>query len=387
MVFVLFVLARYRSPQLAGATAAFALLPGLAVSPLAGAMLDRYGRTRLIVLDYAVAAAMLVLVSGLSTARMLPPPLLLLIVGVASLTGPLSATGARTMFPILVPRHLWERANALDSSGHVVAMLVGAPLGGTLVGVLGGETALAVTALLFAAAAFSMLRVRDPRVAKTPRGAVLADAWRGLVYMFRNASLRGIALTVGTYNLAWGILGIAVPVLVLGRLHQGPASVGLLWGGFGLAGLVSALFTGRIKTDGRERRLMAAALAFCGLVMAVLPFANSVAVAGAVLLAMGLANGPLDVCLFTLRQRRTDPAWFGRAFAVSMSVNSLGLPVGSALAGPLIGRSLNLTLWVAVATTLVSVVFPLAAIPASPSSAARAHVGEEADKAAEKVQA
>ena len=53
---VLFVLQRYHSPQLAGATAFMAALPGVVVSPLAGALLDRYGRARLVVLDYAVAA-------------------------------------------------------------------------------------------------------------------------------------------------------------------------------------------------------------------------------------------------------------------------------------------------------------------------------------------
>lgn len=387
VAFVLFVLARYHSPQLAGVTAAFALLPGLAVSPLAGALLDRYGRTRLIVLDYAVAALALVLVAGLSAARLLPPPLLLVVVAVASLTSPLSATGARTMFPSLVPRHLWERANALDSSGHVVAMLVGAPLGGTLVGMLGGEWALAVTAALFGLAAVAMLRVKDPQVTQSGHGPVLRDAWLGLVYMLRNASLRGLALTMGSYNLAWGLLNIAVPVLVLGRLHQGPASVGLLWGGFGLAGLASALFTGRLKTEGRERQLMAGSMLVCAAAMALLPFAAGMPLAAVSLVVMGLANGPLDIGLFTLRQRRTDPAWFGRAFAVSMSVNSIGIPIGSAFAGPLIGWSLDATIWIAVATTGAAVFFPLFAIPRRLSADPGGRVRQDADQPAEKVQA
>ena len=58
--------------------------------------------------------------------------------GVHLLTGPLSAAGARSLFPILVPTHLWERANAFDSSSHVLASLVGAPIGGVLVALAGG---------------------------------------------------------------------------------------------------------------------------------------------------------------------------------------------------------------------------------------------------------
>ena len=50
----------------------------------------------------------------------------------------------------------------------------------------------------------------------------------------------------------------------------------------------------------------------------------------------GLANGPLDIALFTLRQRRTDPAWMGRAFTVSMNLNFSGFPIGAAVAGVLV---------------------------------------------------
>src|SRR5258708_18108561 len=53
---ILFVLERYHSPQLAGATAFMAALPGILVSPLAGALLARFRRARLVVLDLAVAA-------------------------------------------------------------------------------------------------------------------------------------------------------------------------------------------------------------------------------------------------------------------------------------------------------------------------------------------
>ncbi|HLZ96223.1 MAG TPA: MFS transporter, partial [Candidatus Dormibacteraeota bacterium] len=123
---VLFVLARYHSPQLAGVTAFLTIFPGLVVSPLAGALLDRHGRTRLVVLDYAIAAVSVGLIGLLSAERLLPAPLLLAIVGVASLTNPLSSTGARSLFPVLAPPALWERANALDSSSYVFSTLVGA---------------------------------------------------------------------------------------------------------------------------------------------------------------------------------------------------------------------------------------------------------------------
>jgi MFS family permease len=361
---VLFVLQRYHSPQLAGLTAFMAALPGVVVSPLAGALLDRFGRARLVVLDYVVAAGALGLIASLSALHLLAAPALLLIVAVASFTNPLSWAGARSLFPILAPRHLWERANGLDSSGHVIATLLASPAAGTLVGLLGGEWALAISGAVYVVAAAVLLRLPDPRNPDAQVGSVFNSAWLGLIYTLRNPTLRGLALTLSTFNIGNGLLAIAVPVLVLGRLHSGPSTVGLLWGAMGGAGLASALLAGRLSSQGRERQLIVAAIMIGTVATALLPLATNILVVAIAIALLGVAAGPFDVGVFTLRQRRTDPAWFGRAFAVSMSLNSVGNPIGSALAGPLIGWSLNVALWAAVAFGLLSLVFPILTIPA-----------------------
>ena len=119
LILVLFALERFHSPGLAGAVTFLALAPGLLMSPIAGALLDRHGRVKLMVVDYVVAASALALIVGLGAADVLSEVLLLAIVTVMSLTFPLSTTGVRTMFPLIVPRPLWERANAVDSNGYV----------------------------------------------------------------------------------------------------------------------------------------------------------------------------------------------------------------------------------------------------------------------------
>jgi predicted MFS family arabinose efflux permease len=364
LILVLFVLGRYRSPQLAGITAFLAIMPGLLMAPVAGALLDRHGRARLVVADYLIAAFAAGLIASLSAARALSPSVLLTIVTLASLTNPLSVAGARSLFPILVPRTMWERANAFDSSGHVIATLLAAPLAGSLVGLVGGEWALAAAGALFLAAAVVMLRLPEPASLPQADGSVLLNAWRGLQYVVHNPTLRGLAVTLSTFNIGSGLLVIALPVLVLDHLHGGPTTVGLLWGAMGAGGLIAALAAGRMSTLGRERQMLVATTILSCAAIAILPFAGSIAVVAVAVILLGVANGPFDIAMFTLRQRRTDPAWFGRAFAVSMSVNYVGTPIGSALAGPLVGWSLNAALWVAVAVSLISVLFALLMIPA-----------------------
>jgi len=363
LILILLALQHYGSAELAGLVTFMAVAPGIVASPIAGALLDRHGRTRLVVLDYFIAAASLALISGLAAGDALPVPLLLLIVTVSSLTQPLSNTGVRTLFPLIVPAPLWERANAIDSNGYVVASIIGPALAGALVAGLGAPMALAVTASIFAIAGVVAIGLRDPAT-RTDTGRLLADAWRGLVYVARHPTLRALALSVSTANLGWGIFFLTLPVLVLQEFGGGPEFVGLLFALLGVSGSVAVLLMGRVSTLGRERQLLAGSmLGHAAAFTLILLFPNPIMVAVSMVI-LGITSGPFDIVLFTIRQRRTDPAWLGRAFAVSMALNFAGFPIGSAIGGVVVPISIAVALGAAVVFQILGAVFSMVAIPA-----------------------
>src|SRR5256714_7375745 len=213
LALVLFTLQRFHSPTLAGVTIFLAIAPGIAVSPIAGALLDRHGRVRLIILDYAVGAFSLVLIAGLDAAGRLTPAVLLPIVTVGALTYSLSNSGARSLLPLIVPNRLWDRANALDSMAYAVTGAAGPALAGGLTAWYGPRVALLTASAFYVAAALAMAGLAEP---PTARGStsVLADAREGLLYVVvRNASLRGLAIVIGLVNAGFGILIVALPVM------------------------------------------------------------------------------------------------------------------------------------------------------------------------------
>ena len=370
IVVILFALQRYNSAPLAGTVAFFSIAPGMVISPIAGALLDRHGRVRLIILDYIVAATSLFLVASLSLAGALPAWLLVLIAAVASITGPLSSSGLRSLFPLLVPKPLWERVNAVDSNGWVLATVVGAPFGAVFAQLLGFEAALAIVGAGYVIAAVVMIGAPDPRIDVASTGNLLRDAWLGLVYTWRNRTLRALAISLSTMNLTSGVIEIVVPLLILRRLGMGQDMVGYMFGLSGAFGVVSAFSFGRLKTEGREKRLiLIPATVFIGTTAILLWPAGLLPIALCMAIS-GLANGPLDVAMFTLRQRRTDPAWMGRAFTVSMNLNFSGFPIGAAIAGVLVTVSIEAAILFAVAANVAAAVLCLVLIPNSDEDAA-----------------
>lgn len=371
---VLFTLAEYDSPGLAGVVTFASIFPGLVASPIAGALLDRHGRVRLVVLDYVVALSALVLIGVLALAGLLPAPLLVAIALVSSITGIFSHTGLRSLFPILVPRHLWERVNAVDSNGYVVATIIGPPLAAGLVATFGGPATVLAIAVAFGVAAVVMIGVPEPHIETATTGRLLADAWQGLLYWWRNRTLRGLGFSLSVVNLAAGMTTIVIPLAVVRVLGAGEAVVGLVFALSGITGMASALAFGRVDTRGREWGMIVVPMFLSAAAVAlILPavgagevqvgLAAGLAFLGAHALAIGLLQGPLDIALFTVRQRRTDPAWMGRAFAVSMGINFMGFPVGAAAAGAIAAVSLPAAVGMGVVACLVGGILAATMIP------------------------
>jgi MFS family permease len=369
---VLFTLTEYDSPTLAGIVTLASILPGLVVAPIAGALLDRHGRMRLITIDYLVAMVSMALIAFLSLAGLLPPLLLVLIAAVSSLTSILSVTGIRSLFPIIVPEPLWERANAIDSNGYLVATIIGPPVAAALVALAGGQVTLLVTAVGFGAAAIALVGVPDPETNVVTSGRILRDALDGVRYAWSNRTIRGLAFSISTLNLAGGISTIVVPLLIIETLGLSEALVGFVFLASGLAGVVSALIFGRMDTRRREWRLLVLpmlAIAPCIALLLVPALAENVEpLVGLVFIfgwavGGGFVNGPMDIALFTIRQRRTDPAWMGRAFAVSMAMNFVGYPIGAAVAGILAEQSLAAAIVPSIGFCVLAVVFAATMVP------------------------
>jgi MFS family permease len=372
---VLFTLTEYDSPALAGVVTFASIAPGLVVSPIAGALLDRHGRTRLIVADFLIAMSALSLIGLLALADRLPVWLLLLISVLGSLTGPLSATGLRTLFPLMAPRHLWERLNAVDSNGYVVASIVGPPIAALGVGLLGGPIALVAIGLVYGLAALILARVPEPPHDAVSSGHLLVDAWQGLVYTWRNRTLRALGFSITVSNLANGMVSIVVPLIVLERLGLAEVAVGAVFAVQGVFGLLSGFAAGRLDTRGRERPLIAIPTLLMVPPTALLLLHAGIAPVVASMALVGIVIGPLDVAMFTLRQRRTDPAWMGRAFAVSMSFNFAGYPVGAAIAGSLAGLSIDLAIVCGLVALVAGGILAAVMIPAEAPDAAEARPG------------
>src|SRR5262249_45753534 len=158
---------------------------------------------------------------------------------ISSLTSPLSGTGLRSLLPILIPKHLWERANAIDSTGFLIASIVGPPVAASLVAFAGGPIAFIAIGLSFGIAAIVISNAPDPPTKGNKGGSLLSEAWQGVLYTWKNRTLRALGFSISMLNLNYGTFTLVIPLIVLQRLHMRETTVGMLMAVQGFSGMVS----------------------------------------------------------------------------------------------------------------------------------------------------
>ena len=372
LAIVLYALDRWDSPALAGWISFGVMAPGLIVSPLAGALLDRMGAPAAIAIDMIASAVLVGALAIAGRGEVATAPLVLALVSLYSLTSPLGAAGIRSLLPQLVPQNALDRANALDTASYALIDVLGPAVGGMLVGLAGSSPTFVVVAVLFtlAAAALLPLVVRGSLGRAWPRRPLMEEALAGALYVTRDRSLRGLAVAYSLYMTSWGVLVVAVPVLVSHELSPRSvvdSTVGWLWAVAGVTAGIGALLAGHLRIQDRERGAMALGSVLTA--AAIYPISSSFGVVGLVigLAIVGLCSGPVDVGLLTLRQRRTDPERLGRVIAVSMSLNLAGLPVGAAIGGYVASSSTTGAFGLAAVTALAAAVAACTLVPAHPA--------------------
>src|SRR5438093_4185048 len=199
---------------------------------------------------------------------------------------------------------------------YAVTGAAGPALAGGLTGGFGPRVALLASAAFFVAAALPMVGLTEP-VARGGTTSVLGDAREGLVYVVvRNASLRGLAIVIGLVNAGFGILIVALPVMIFQRVHGDAALVGEVWALLGLGSALSVIYFGRHSSEGRERVMLGLGTLAGALGMAVLAVTGKVSAVAAAVAHMGVGTGPAEIARVSRRLRRAVAALGGRASVV-----------------------------------------------------------------------
>lgn len=235
-----------------GAVMIARVLPAVVAGPIAGVVLDRFDRRKVMiasdVLRFVVALLHILLLTYRQTW------LLYSLSGLLMFASPFFNSGRSAILPRIASRDQLHTANALTQTTSWLTLSIGTMLGGISTGQFGYKWAFVVNALSFAVSAIAISTLRSPEghfrpdrsgVAET-RGGNYAEFREGLRYM----TARPLILGIGLLGVGWSTGGGAAQVLftLFGEVvfHRGPAGIGLIWSFAGVGLVIGGILGHRI---------------------------------------------------------------------------------------------------------------------------------------------
>jgi len=232
-----------------------------------------------------------------------------------------------------------ERATATMQVIQRGSLLVGAPLAGVLVAIVGTENVLWLNAASFVVSALlvslAVPAAPHPDDVEEPSGylSALRDGWR---VVHGDRLIRAIVLTVMITNFLDAPL-FAVVMPVYARHAFGSAiDLGLMVAAFGGGSLIGALLFSLIGPRLPRRATFAGAFIAVGLPFWVLATLPSLTITLAALAVSGFAAGPLNPIIHTIAYERVPPEMRGRVLGTMTAGAYIAMPLGALVAGYLI---------------------------------------------------
>lgn len=223
-------------------------IPAILAGPLAGIVLDRLDRRRIMVLSDVVRAV--VALGFILTIGRGDTWLLYLLSGLLMFASPFFTSGRASILPAIASKEELHTANSLTQTTQWTTLTIGTFLGGASVMHFGYEWAFVFNALSFAVSAIcvSMLRVDGgfrPHRTDLSEDKVVRP-WHEYKEGLRYMRATPLILGIGLINVGWATGGGAAQILfsLFGELvfKRGAAGIGIVWGFAGIGLLAGGAF-------------------------------------------------------------------------------------------------------------------------------------------------
>ncbi|HEX5808132.1 MAG TPA: MFS transporter, partial [Anaerolineales bacterium] len=352
-----------------GVTGFFTILPVVLAGFLGGTLIDRLGYKRTSIISD--------LASGVTTALI---PLLYFTVGlefwqllVLVFLGALLDTPGGTARAALLPE-LAEQAGMpierVTSLTHVIergARLVGAPLAGLLIGIIGTANVLWLDALSFviSAAIIGLVIPAAQRVGKEEKSGKYFDELRdGLRFIARDQLILSIVVMVMLTNFLDAIFGGVLQPVYVREVYGSALNLGLLIAANGGGAVIGGLLFAAIGHRLPRHATFVGAFVLTGFRFWVYALYPPIWVLVAVTLITSIGAGPLNPIIGAIEFERIPSTMRGRVFGAITAGAWIAMPLGMLLGGVLTDRLGTLIMLVGLGVTYLITTVSMAFIPA-----------------------
>ena len=329
----LWVLSQTNDLVLFGIFGVLAVLPNLIVAPVAGAIVDRFNRRRLIMIFDGICMTLLTVLLLLAVTNTMQLWNMMLMFSLVACAVAFQRVAFQSALPQIVPKRYLGHANGMLQSATGVATFTAPLFGVGMLAIFGVPGILAFDVVSYVFAITTVALIRFPATMPDVSESVWEEIRSGFRFSMRNKYFRSMLLYFALVNLFLApLLSLVNPlVLALASLNE----VAVVAGSAGVAGIVGGVVMS-IWGGPRHRRMdavriMSLVLAICAFTVASRPSLLLVCVgvfglSGVIVLVNGT--------VMTIIQTKVPARIQGRVLAINAMVSTASAPLGFGVLAP-----------------------------------------------------
>ena len=317
-------------------------LPSILAAPVAGVVLDRMDRRRIMMASDWIRAVVAILFVLVLTHKQ--QWLLYLLSGLLTFASPFFTSGRSAVLPRITSKEELHTANAVTQTTGWLTLTFGTMLGGVSTMQFGYEWAFVANAMSFVFSGFAVWKLASARgfraereeveAHKSQRGQFWSDFSESVHYIRSTPLILAILLAGVGWSTGGGAAQILFTLFGKGVYHAGSAGIGLIWGfagiGLVLGGIVGHQLGARLSYRGY---LHAVWINFLIHGLAYVGFSQANLLAGITFIALSrMAMGTNNVQNRTMLLVHVPDRLRGRVFSMSEAMTNATMMVSMSLA-------------------------------------------------------
>jgi MFS family permease len=326
-----------KSSLLLGTVSFAGQIPTFLLAPMAGVIVDRIDRRKVLVWTQALAMLQSLALAWLTLTHRITITEVLVLSSMQGIINAFDMPGRQSfMVKMVEDRADLSNAIAINSSMVNVARLIGPSLAGILIAATNEGWCFLVDGISYIAVIASLLMMRVASATEPGSGtSMLAQLREGWNYVAGFAPIRTILLLFALLSLMGWPFMVLMPIFAAQVLHGGPHTLGFLMGAVGVGSLISALsLVVRRSVRGLGKMIPIAATTF-GVGLICFGLSTNLWLSMALLLLTGFGMMQGLTASNTIIQTLVDENMRGRVMSYYTMAFVGMAPFGSLLAGAL----------------------------------------------------
>ena len=298
-----------------GLVGLYQFTPALLLSLVAGQVVDRFHRGRIVAACLALQGAATGLLMVNTLTHGVSREVLLVMSVLLGTARAFQMPAQQALTPMLVPKTMLPRATAFSSMGMQIAIIGGPALGGLLFAA-GASMVYATCLILLVVGGVLVLRLRYDHLPPPREPVTLRTLLAGVAFVWNRKVILG-AVSLDLFAVLLGGATALLPMFAKDILHVGPMGLGVLRAAPAAGALLTSLVLTRWPLERKVGHRLLAAVAVYGAATLVFGLSTHFLLSLAMLAISGCADMVSVVVRQTLVQLETPDTMRGRVGAVN----------------------------------------------------------------------